>query len=68
MDGVVVGEETGPLEATVRNLQREIDKKGQESRELQRRWIGCQQVRQRVGTSWLWHCMSSYGNAIYHSM
>ena len=45
MDGVQVGEETGPLEATIKNLQREIDTKGQESRELQRRWIGCQQVR-----------------------
>lgn len=37
------GEETGPLEATIKNLGREIDTKGSESKELQRRWIGCQQ-------------------------
>lgn len=37
------GEETGPLEATIKNLQREIDTKGGESKELQRRWIGYQQ-------------------------
>ncbi len=37
------GEETGPLEATIKNLQREIDTKAAESKELQRRWIGYQQ-------------------------
>jgi len=35
-------EETGPLEAVIKNLQREIDTKGQESQDLQRRWIGYQ--------------------------
>lgn len=35
----MVDEETGPLEAVIRNLQREIDTKGVESQELQRRWI-----------------------------
>lgn len=35
-------EETGPLEATIKNLQREIDTKGQESGEMQRRWIAAQ--------------------------
>lgn len=33
---------TGPLEATINNLQKEIDAKGAEGRELQRRWIGHQ--------------------------
>ncbi|KAG2423494.1 hypothetical protein HXX76_015242 [Chlamydomonas incerta] len=37
------GEETGPLEATIKNLGREIETKGAESKELQRRWIGYQQ-------------------------
>ena len=35
-------EETGPLEAVIKNVQREIDNKGFESKELQRRWIGYQ--------------------------
>jgi len=35
-------EETGPLEATIKNLQREIDTKGRESGEMQRRWIAAQ--------------------------
>jgi len=35
-------EETGPLEATIKNLQQEIDRKGVESRELQTRWLQCQ--------------------------
>lgn len=35
----MVDEETGPLEAVIRNLQHEIDTKGVESQELQRRWI-----------------------------
>lgn len=34
--------ETGPLEATIQNLQREIDHKGYENRELQRTWISQQ--------------------------
>lgn len=38
----MVGEDTGPLEATIRNLQKEIDTKGGESKELQRRWIAFQ--------------------------
>lgn len=43
MVGNVVEEDsTGPLEAVIRNLQREIDLKGVESKELQRRWIGYQ--------------------------
>ena len=29
----------GPLEAMIRNLQHEIDTKGAESKDLQRRWI-----------------------------
>lgn len=33
---------TGPLEALIRNIQREMDTKGLESKELQRRWIGYQ--------------------------
>ncbi|KXZ48987.1 hypothetical protein GPECTOR_24g277 [Gonium pectorale] len=37
------GEETGPLEATIANLSREIETKATESRELQRRWIAFQQ-------------------------
>ncbi|GIL43650.1 hypothetical protein Vafri_1318 [Volvox africanus] len=43
LDARGTGEETGPLEATIKNLQREIDTKGQESKELQRRWINYQQ-------------------------
>ncbi len=43
------GEETGPLEATIKNLSREIDTKASESKELQRRWIGCQQELVRAG-------------------
>ena len=35
-------ESTGPLEATINNLQREIQRKGVEAQELQRRWIGFQ--------------------------
>lgn len=35
-------EETGPLEAVIKNLEREIDNKGLESKDLQRRWIGYQ--------------------------
>lgn len=30
---------TGPLESTIVHLTREIDSKGTESRDLQRRWI-----------------------------
>ncbi len=33
---------TGPLEATIASLQKEIDTKGVEGQELQRRWIGKQ--------------------------
>jgi hypothetical protein len=33
---------TGPLEATVASLSREIESKGTEGRELQRRWINRQ--------------------------
>uniref|UniRef100_A0A7S0QXY1 Coiled-coil domain-containing protein 40 n=1 Tax=Pyramimonas obovata TaxID=1411642 RepID=A0A7S0QXY1_9CHLO len=33
---------TGPLEATIANLQREITNKGVEGKELQRRWVGFQ--------------------------
>jgi hypothetical protein len=33
---------TGPLEATITSLTREIDAKGGEGRELQRRWIAKQ--------------------------
>lgn len=33
---------TGPLEATIASLSREIDAKGSEGRELQRRWINKQ--------------------------
>lgn len=36
------GEEVGPLEATIKNLGKEIDGKGGESKDLQRRWISCQ--------------------------
>ncbi|GLC36058.1 hypothetical protein PLESTB_000533200 [Pleodorina starrii] len=43
LDARGTGEETGPLEATIKNLQREIDTKAQESKELQRRWINYQQ-------------------------
>ncbi|KAG2494199.1 hypothetical protein HYH03_007557 [Edaphochlamys debaryana] len=43
LDARGTAEETGPLEATIKNLSREIDTKGQESKELQRRWINCQQ-------------------------
>ncbi len=32
----------GPLEAVVNNLTREIQGKGEEGRELQRRWVGWQ--------------------------
>ncbi len=32
-------EETGPLEAVISNLQSEIEVKGTESNDLQRRWI-----------------------------
>ena len=35
-------DETGPLEATIKNLQLEIEQKGVESQDLQRRWIGYQ--------------------------
>lgn len=35
-------EETGPLEATIKNLQQEIENKGRESTEMQRRWIAAQ--------------------------
>jgi len=35
-------ENTGPLEATISNLTREIANKGQEGKDLQRRWIGFQ--------------------------
>lgn len=35
-------ENTGPLEATINNLAKEIDHKGLESTQLQRRWIACQ--------------------------
>ena len=33
---------SGPLEAMIYNLQHEIDHKGSESQDLQRRWIGVQ--------------------------
>ncbi|DBA91706.1 TPA: hypothetical protein ACH3X1_003305 [Trebouxia sp. C0004] len=36
------GPEAGPLEAVVNNLTREIQGKGEEGRELQRRWVGWQ--------------------------
>jgi len=36
------GDETGPLEATIKNLQREIDNKNAESEAMQRRWIAGQ--------------------------
>ncbi|KAK9829105.1 hypothetical protein WJX72_003917 [[Myrmecia] bisecta] len=36
------GENTGPLEATINNLNREIVRKGEEGRVLQRRWVGWQ--------------------------
>ena len=36
------GEDTGPLEATINNLSREIMRKGVESKELQRHWINLQ--------------------------
>lgn len=35
-------ENTGPLEATIKNLHREIEVKGRESKDLQRRWVGFQ--------------------------
>lgn len=38
--GSMTEEDTaGPLEAMIRNLQHEIDTKGAESKDLQRRWI-----------------------------
>ena len=36
-------ENTGPLEATIANLSREITRKDTEGKELQRRWVGYQQ-------------------------
>ncbi|MEW5316880.1 MAG: hypothetical protein WDW38_008222 [Sanguina aurantia] len=36
------GEEVGPLEATIKNLGKEVEGKGGESKDLQRRWISCQ--------------------------
>lgn len=42
MDGQEDAESTGPLEATIRNLQREMETKALESKDLQRRWIGYQ--------------------------
>ncbi|KAJ9514439.1 hypothetical protein QJQ45_012419 [Haematococcus lacustris] len=42
MVGNMEDEETGPLEATIKNLQREIDTKALESKEMQRRWIAAQ--------------------------
>ena len=36
------GPQAGPLEAVVNNLTREIQGKGEEGRELQRRWVGWQ--------------------------
>jgi coiled-coil domain-containing protein 40 len=38
----LVDVETGPLEATINNLQKEIDVKNSESNQLQKRWIGFQ--------------------------
>lgn len=35
-------ESTGPLEATISNLEREIQQKGVEAQELQRRWVSFQ--------------------------
>jgi hypothetical protein len=39
MVGGMVDEETGPLEAVIRNVQHEVEVKGSESKDLQRRWI-----------------------------
>lgn len=39
---MVDGEETGPLEATVSNLNREIQRKGVEGNDLQRHWMTLQ--------------------------
>lgn len=41
VSGVSVAE-TGPLEATIVNVSREIDQKNVENRELQRRWVSVQ--------------------------
>ena len=35
-------ENTGPLEATIKNMNREIEIKARESKDLQRRWVGFQ--------------------------
>eukprot|EP00798_Chlamydomonas_sp_ICE-L_P001679 gene1679-33074_t len=40
--GKMEDEDTGPLEAVIKNLGREIETKGLESKDLQRRWIGYQ--------------------------
>ena len=44
----VEDENVGPLEATIRNLQKEITQKGNEGKSMQRRWIQLQ--TQLVGT------------------
>ena len=40
--GRMEDENTGPLEATIKNMHREIEVKGRESKDLQRRWVGFQ--------------------------
>ena len=51
--------ETGPLESTIVSLSKEIEKKGVEGKELQRRWItkqtelvALQVSKPRSGDSW----------------
>jgi hypothetical protein len=54
---------TGPLEATIASLSREIDAKGGEGRELQRRWMAKQTelVTLQVGGTGRAHALRAAG-------